>query len=414
MIAGLSLSGCKKDDGGVPVAGVSLKESSKTLTVGETFAMTATVAPDNATNKTLSWTSSNTAIATVSDGTVTAIAPGEAVITVKTEDGNKTAACTVTVEQARITMTVAERARYYTTSIDLTGSGTAVVDWGDERSETITLTATRENYTHTYSSTNSHTITITGDVVMFYCNNFNQMTALDVSKNLTLTSIACQLNQLSTLDVSKNTALTYLDCSFNQMSALDVSKNTALTYLYCNYNQLSALDVSKNPALTSIVCASNQLSTLDVSKNTELTLLACDDNPLNTFDVSNNTELTVLSCDNNQLTALDVSKNTALTRLYCRSNQLTAFDVSNNTGLTHIFCDLNQLSALDVSTNTALYLLSCHNNQLSAAALDALFGTLHSNTIPDVSKVIKINRNPGTSSCDRSIATNKGWVFSDF
>ena len=59
--------------------------------------LTATVEPDNATNKNVTWTTSNAAIATVNNGEVTAKAAGTATITVTTADGNKTATCAVTV-----------------------------------------------------------------------------------------------------------------------------------------------------------------------------------------------------------------------------------------------------------------------------------------------------------------------------
>ncbi len=67
------------------------------MNAGESETLTAIVAPDNATDKTVNWESSNTAVATVSNGTVTAVAEGTATITVTTVDGNKTATCTVTV-----------------------------------------------------------------------------------------------------------------------------------------------------------------------------------------------------------------------------------------------------------------------------------------------------------------------------
>jgi hypothetical protein len=62
--------------------------------------LTATVAPDNATDKSVTWSSSNTAVATVADGKVTAKSEGNATITVKTNNGGKTATCTVTVTKS--------------------------------------------------------------------------------------------------------------------------------------------------------------------------------------------------------------------------------------------------------------------------------------------------------------------------
>ena len=109
----------------------------------------------------------------------------------------------------------------------------------------------------TYTLT-SQTVTITGDVTYFDCQN-NQLTALDVSQNTALENLWCTDNQLTTLDVSKNTALTGLYCYNNPLTALDVSKNTALTVLDCYNNQLTALDVSQNTALTWLSCTGNQI-----------------------------------------------------------------------------------------------------------------------------------------------------------
>jgi len=82
----------------VAVTGVSLNKTSMSLNEGATEGLVATVAPSNATNKTVSWTSSNTAVATVdANGNVRAIAAGSATITVTTADGGKKATCAVTV-----------------------------------------------------------------------------------------------------------------------------------------------------------------------------------------------------------------------------------------------------------------------------------------------------------------------------
>ena len=83
----------------VAVTGVSLNKTTASLEVGESAALSATIAPANATNKAVTWKSSNTAVATVdTTGKVTGVAAGTATITVTTKDGSKTATCTVTVK----------------------------------------------------------------------------------------------------------------------------------------------------------------------------------------------------------------------------------------------------------------------------------------------------------------------------
>lgn len=83
----------------VAVTGVTLTPSTLDLDLNgtKTGTLTPTVAPTNATNKNVTWSSSNEAVATVSNGVVTAVAAGTATITVKTNDGGYTATCEVTV-----------------------------------------------------------------------------------------------------------------------------------------------------------------------------------------------------------------------------------------------------------------------------------------------------------------------------
>ena len=82
----------------VNVTGITLSQTEAAMTVGgETLTLTATVAPDDATDKTVTWTTSNADIATVENGVVTAVAAGTATITVTTTDGSFTATCDVTV-----------------------------------------------------------------------------------------------------------------------------------------------------------------------------------------------------------------------------------------------------------------------------------------------------------------------------
>jgi YD repeat-containing protein len=94
----------KTVSGNVAVTGVSLNKTAVSLSVNGTEQLTATVVPDNATNKSVKWSSSNPSVATVSDGLVTAVSSGAATVTVATEDENKTATCTVTVRSNDATL----------------------------------------------------------------------------------------------------------------------------------------------------------------------------------------------------------------------------------------------------------------------------------------------------------------------
>ena len=81
----------------VPATGVTLDKTSASVKQGKTITLTATVAPADAVNKNVTWSSNNASVATVSNGVVTGVATGNAKITVTTEDGSHTASCTVTV-----------------------------------------------------------------------------------------------------------------------------------------------------------------------------------------------------------------------------------------------------------------------------------------------------------------------------
>jgi uncharacterized protein YjdB len=90
----------------VPVTGVSLNKGTTSILVGKTETLTATVAPLNATNQAVTWSSDKPGIATVSQsGGVKGIAEGEATITVTTTDGNKEESCTVTVTLTAVPVT---------------------------------------------------------------------------------------------------------------------------------------------------------------------------------------------------------------------------------------------------------------------------------------------------------------------
>ena len=96
----------------IPVSSVSLSKKSLSLKIGESETITAKVKPTNATHKEITWSSSDTKVATVKDGKITAIKEGTATITVKTTEGGKTATCKVTVKAKQTSPIVPASATY--------------------------------------------------------------------------------------------------------------------------------------------------------------------------------------------------------------------------------------------------------------------------------------------------------------
>ncbi|MCL2051342.1 MAG: Ig-like domain-containing protein [Lachnospiraceae bacterium] len=140
----------------ISVTGVSLNRSAETLEIGKSINLTATVSPSNATNKSVTWSSSNSSVATVSaSGMVTARAAGTATITARTNDGNRTATCTITVRQPIISVA--------SVSINAPSSTITV-----GRSETLTVTVSPSNATNksvTWSSSNTSVASVSNGVV---------------------------------------------------------------------------------------------------------------------------------------------------------------------------------------------------------------------------------------------------------
>ena len=134
---------------------ISLNQTSATLYMGNTLQLIATVLPSATTDKTVSWSSSNTSVATVSsNGLVTPKSTGSATITVRTEDGsNLTAQCIVTVKQ-------------YATSISLSETNVTICTGNTLQLTATVLPTTTSNPSVTWSSSNTSVATVSSSGVV--------------------------------------------------------------------------------------------------------------------------------------------------------------------------------------------------------------------------------------------------------
>ena len=131
----------------VAVTGVSLSNTTLTLKAGKNETITATIEPANATTQDVTWATSDSKIAKVSNGKITAVAEGEAAITVTTKDGSFSATCKVTVEAIHAT--------------DLTLSKTALeLTAGKTETITATLEPTDATDSVTWSSGDKAIVTV--------------------------------------------------------------------------------------------------------------------------------------------------------------------------------------------------------------------------------------------------------------
>ena len=176
----------------VHVTGVSLDKSTDTVEAGETITLTETVAPSNATDQSVTWSTSSASIATVSNGVVTGVSQGTARITVTTTDGGYTDYCDVTV-------TPAVTYEYVQTNTMQVGKQYLIADGnsgtvhlltnesgGTRLLKAATATVTNGKITITgavknkalfscvrYTAGNDNTITVSKDNQYLYCDNAN-------------------------------------------------------------------------------------------------------------------------------------------------------------------------------------------------------------------------------------------------
>ena len=262
-----------------PVEGISLNQSTTTLYEGDSLSLTATISPSNATNKNVSWKSSNTSVATVSNGNVTAVKAGTTTITVTTEDGGKTATCNVTV--------IAKVA-----GVSLDKSSATLLE-----GETITLTATinpsnATNKNVTWSSSNSSVASVSNGVV----------TALKAGTT-TITVTTEDGGKTATCSITVNEKI-------YPVSGISLNKSTLTMYENENYTLTATItpsnatnkDVGWSSSNTSVATVSNGVITALNVGTTTITATTVDGGMTASCNITVLAKVTSVSLDKYEAT----------------------------------------------------------------------------------------------------------------
>ena len=219
----------------IPVAGVSLDKTSISMTEGDTQTITATVIPSNATDKSVTWSSSNTSVATVSSsGVVTAKAAGSATITVTTTDGGKKATCSVTVNAQTVAVT----------GVSLNKTTMSLVIGGTEQ---LTATVSPSNATNknvSWSSSNTSVATV------------------DSNGNVSAIKVGTAIIKVTTEDCGKTATCSV---TVNPIAVTGVTLNqTSLTMTVGDSQTLAATVTPSNATDKSVTWSSNNTSVATV------------------------------------------------------------------------------------------------------------------------------------------------------
>lgn len=193
------------------VTGVTLNKTQLNLNVGASETLTPTVSPSNATDKSVTWSSSNSGVASVSNGTVTAVAAGSTTITVTTNDSNKTATCTVTVSEVAVT------------SVTLNKTSTTLVRGGSETLTATVLPANATNKNITWSSSNSSVASVSNGTVTAVAVGSATITATSQSDSTKKATCTVTVNPKGVISISLNK--TELALNVDQSDTLIVTFN---------------------------------------------------------------------------------------------------------------------------------------------------------------------------------------------
>lgn len=248
----------------IPVTGVSLSATNTSVAVNQNFQLTATISPSNATNQSINWTSSNTAVATVSNtGSIRGVSVGAATITATTVSGNKIATCNATVSSGNIAVT----------SISVSPA-TLGVKVGNSSTLSATVSpanATNSNFTWSSSNNAIATVDATGKVTALATGSaILTATTIDGSKTATCTFTALpNAAPNAVITATPISGVSPLVVAFSSAGSADADAGDFILGYEWDFGDGSAINKSASPSYT-YTTAGTFIAKLKVMDNNNL------------------------------------------------------------------------------------------------------------------------------------------------
>lgn len=193
-------------------------------------------------------------------------------------------------------------------------------------------------------------------VVEIKVGNNTEIKSLEGIENFPkLAKLEAQLNEnITEVDVTKNLELVTLNLTETSISEIDISNNPLLEYLSVHTTSITKLDISNNPLLNNIHAHTTGITELDVSHLTNLIYLRVHNTGISTIDVTNSPKLITLRVDKTNITEVDVTNNPKLKQLEVYETGITEIDVTNNPELDTFIIFNTAIKTLDISNNNLI------------------------------------------------------------
>lgn len=324
-----------QQDTTVRVTGVSLNNSTLTLNVGSTNTLTATVLPTNATNKSVTWSTNNSSVASVNNGVVTAHAKGQATITVTTADGGYSASCVVTVNEISTTVSV--------TGVTLS-TNTLSIKTGETANLTANIrpsNATNKNVT--WSTNNNAVASVNNGVVT--ANSVGQATIRVITEDGNY-SDSCIVTVSQTVTTVSVTGVT-LNSHALTMNKIGGTQTLGYTITPSNATNKNVTWSTSVPTVASI---NNGIITANANGTTVITIRTTDGGYTDTCTVTVNDTTQTGGGGDATLFIPDIAS-------YGISKDGTNSEATTN-GLNRLFTDLNTSGKTNVQLPTGTYAIN--------------------------------------------------------